>query len=1175
MPPTCCRSKRESAISRVGPPSIAGLFSEMRIAAKAVGILVRPNEFGELSCVFPRATCGFSKPIPIDHARTKPDVRTAKWHRPTATLLAATILCTVADLPANELQLSSGPSSPVSPAESLSHFETHPDLRIELVASEPQVVDPVAMAFDEQGRMWVVEMRDYPEPASDVPQSRIVVVQDEDHDGFFETSRVFAEGLAFANGVQPWMGGVIVTLAGQVAWLNDTDGDLVADVRQTWFSGFAEENPQLRVSHPTLAPDNYVYLANGLRGGTVRDERPGSPDRQPLSIRGMTFRFNPHRGDYGIVSGHGQFGLTIDDFGNRFFCSNRNPCVHVVLENRYLRRNPGLAVSDVSQDVSPAGENSHVHPISRAWTTSTQHAGQFTAACGVLLYRGDALPQEFVGNSFTCEPTGNLIHRDVIQPQGPTFTSRPGREGVEFLASRDEWFRPVNQAIGPDGALYVVDMYRKVIEHPEWMPTELRQRTDLRAGDDRGRIYRIVRNNEDRARHTAPLKIAEANVAELAEFLQSDNGWYRDTAARLLLERQMIAAPQLRELAQRARLAETRCRALWLLRGSENLSEEVVVRAISDADPRVRALAVALAEPWLDQSGIWTQVTRLAKDPSPRVRFQVALTAGEAELAASRLDVLARLAMGDAGDLWIRRAVLSSASGLSWPLLGSLLDQLDNSPESVGRGHADMAHDLAMLVAREASPADKEAALSRLTSLSTRPTSGDNRVKHPASHELILAALEGLGEGLRRGGGSLIDCAKGLSEPKQQTFTEFLDAIQKTALEAHKHGDTGKRAINVLAFVPSAAGTLAEIAEASPATDLRLAAIEALRDCRQPATVNRLVSQLDGQTPAVRRATVGWLLAHYERAMQLLDAIQEERISRSELTTLQRQQLLTHRNDRLRDRAKELLRDATAVDRSQVFAEYRQALNQGDPRRGEPLFRQHCATCHLVNGQGVNVGPDISDARQQTPEQLLLSILDPNQAIDANYFAYHAVTMDGQVLSGVLASETETAIGLRQPDGITRTLLREDIEELQSAGISLMPEGFEKQISPSQMADLVSYIKNWRYLDGSIASAAAGSNSAGVRKRTTDILVRRRVGYDGQGCPSYVLDEIGGWGTGAAIRYSYIRQQNGSETNQHGIIGSSPTAATTADVDLGVARPAVRSVRVAVPQIVVWFRDCG
>jgi hypothetical protein len=222
--------------------------------------------------------------------------------------------------------------SPVSAQESLSLIElADPRLKVELAASEPQVLDPVAIAFDEKGRMWVVEMGDYPNgpKPGQPPLSRIRLLEDRDGDGFYETAHDFRDHLLFATGIQPWRGGVIVTLSGRVVWMKDTDGDGKADVEETWFTGFSEQNPQLRANHPTFAPDNRVYIANGLRGGDVIARNPKwSAAARPVSISGRDFSFDPLQGTYAAVSGIGQFGTTFDDFGNRFVCSNRNPCQH-------------------------------------------------------------------------------------------------------------------------------------------------------------------------------------------------------------------------------------------------------------------------------------------------------------------------------------------------------------------------------------------------------------------------------------------------------------------------------------------------------------------------------------------------------------------------------------------------------------------------------------------------------------------------------------------------------------------------------------------------------------------------------------------------------------------------------------------------------------------------------
>jgi putative membrane-bound dehydrogenase-like protein len=270
-------------------------------------------------------------------------------------------------------------ASPLSPVDAQKAFVlADSSLRIELAAAEPEVIDPVAIRFDEDGRMWVVEMRDYPlgNPTGGEPLSRIRVLEDKDGDGRFETATTFAEKLLFVTGMQPWKGGVFVTLSGRLAYMKDTDGDGRADVDETWFEGFAELNTQLRANHPRLGLDNWIYVANGLRGGKVVNRKLNEPE--PINISGMDFRFDPLTGKAEAVSGNGQFGLCFDDWGNRFNCSNRNPVRHVVIEDRYLKANPGVTVPATVNDVAAFGEQSRIFPISRAWTTSNLHAGQFT-----------------------------------------------------------------------------------------------------------------------------------------------------------------------------------------------------------------------------------------------------------------------------------------------------------------------------------------------------------------------------------------------------------------------------------------------------------------------------------------------------------------------------------------------------------------------------------------------------------------------------------------------------------------------------------------------------------------------------------------------------------------------------------------------------------------------------
>lgn len=956
------------------------------------------------------------------------------------------------------------PASPLSPEDALGIFELAPGLRLQLVAAEPDIIDPVAAVFDEAGRLWVVEMRDYPNGPTPgaKPQSRIVILQDDDNDGRYTRTSVFAENLLFATGVQPWKDGVIVTMAGEVAFLKDTDGDGKADHRETWFTGFAEQNPQLRANHPTFGLDNQIYISNGLRGGDVISRR--DENSKPLSISGMDFRFDPLSGEYEAVTGVGQFGLTFDDFGNRFVCSNRNPCKHIVLADRYLKRNPHLGVSTATHDVSPAGPDSRVYAISRTWTTSTLHAGQFTAACGVTIYRGDQLPEAFRGNSFTCEPTGNLVHRDVIRPDGATFTSSYGRKEVEFLASRDEWFRPVNLTNGPDGALYVVDMYRAVIEHPQFMPAELKERPDLTLGNDRGRIWRIVNADASSAKpHTKRQWPADASTAELVTMLSDENAWHRETAARLLFQRQDNAAAEaLRKLAgNESAPAASRVHALWTLQGLKQLTTADLATALTDRHPRVREQAIRLSEPHLSEdSPLRKKLTAMTGDSDARVRFQLALSLGETAADASRLQALAGILMSGP-DHWTRVAVASSVGDDAFKVLQIVLQQVAAGDATVAAGIPETVELLAELVGSRGDAEEIRAALGAILQ------SGGDTTDDASRLPLQMAGIRGLARRSRL----LTKLADSLPEADAARMEQFSSRLIDRARNRSLSSDQRDEAISLLPNIDSAqAGkVLIELSQSDPSRDVQIAAISTLGRFSDPQIAEILLDGFATRTPAYRSAVLDAMLSNTTRTKTLLEQIADGDIAVAELGPARVNRLTRHRDADIRKQAAKLLADAIPADRQKVLAEYQAALAlSADPVRGREVFRKTCITCHRIGDLGVNVAPDIADSRTKQPAQLLTAILDPNRAVDNNYFGYTVLLVSGRSETGIITAETASSITLKQPENKTITILRRDIEELRASGLSLMPVGLEKNISVQQMADLISFIKNWRYLDGRV-----------------------------------------------------------------------------------------------------------
>lgn len=938
-------------------------------------------------------------------------------------------------------------AEPMSPSAALADFVLPLGYRVELVAAEPQVVDPVAIAFDHQGRLWVIEMRDYPTLAKGAkPSSRIRILRDNDGDGVFETADTFAADLPLPTGLQLWKSGAFVTLAGEVAYFPDDNHDGRADRQETWYRGFATENEQLRANHPTLAADGWIYVAGGLRGGRIESLR--RPSDAPISINGRDFAFNPRSGECRPVSGGGQFGLTFDNFGRRFTCSNRNPLIEAMIEQRYLDLNPKFLLSQVVQDAAVAGADSRLYPRSRAITTSAQHSGQFTAACGVEIYRGNALSCDAGGNAFICEPTANLIHRERVDSIGSTTRATPVDQGTEFLTATDEWFRPVNLANGPDGALYVVDMYRAVIEHPEWMPPELRRRPDLLDGNDRGRIYRIVSETRGANKAAASVSIATTDPTDLSTLLNHENSWHRETAARRLLEvgGDAVIKP-LEQIASNAPKPVARYLAISTLDALASLPPQLLVGTLSDATPEIRTLGLVLAEQHLCNSHeLVRNVVMLADDPDPRVRYQTALTSMYLP-SAQAFSALHAIALQDFADEWTCRVVALAVREQAQALLEKLLS------ESASIEFTSM---LAQeLVDAVISNDDGEQLAAVLGSI--------DRFSPSTSRMLLLAA----DDALRRRGSSLSNSLETVAKksPRAHLSIEklFDNALDQFCKESAEEADRIAAArLLQLDSRPALAQHLLELLKQNASPVIKAAAIASMRSQSSAEVANDLLALFPRQLPTVRRATLDLLTSRPDWTSQLLHAVAIEQIAASDVDPTRRQLLTQHANSALREEAERVF-GSLSTNRQAVVQRYHASLDlTGDAQLGRAVFSSNCASCHRISNEGIAVGPDIGDASIKTSLQLLTDILDPNRAVEANFVNYVAITIDGIGHQGIIRSESESGIVLLGADGKSTSILRDDIESLTS-GKSLMPEGFEQQIDPQMMAHLLAFLKTWRH----------------------------------------------------------------------------------------------------------------
>lgn len=730
---------------------------------------------------------------------------------------------------------------PKSPEEALNTFQLPDGFEIEIAAAEPEVVDPASFAWGADGRLWVVEIRDYPSgiDGKGKPGGVVKVLEDRDGDGRYETAIVFLESIPFPTGVMPWRKGVLISAAPDILYAEDSDGDGKADLTEVLFTGFVPGNQQHRVNGFEWGLDGWIYAANGDSGGLVTSEKTG----EVVDISGRDVRFRPDTGEIEAVSSQSQFGRRRDDFGNWFGNNNPTWLWHVGLPERYLSRNPKLAVKSPKHVLANYENPTQVFPAS----TPAQRPNQpwalnhVTSACSPSPYRDDLFGDEFTTSIFISEPVHNCVHREVLESAGSGFQSHraASEHGREFLASTDQWFRPTTLQTGPDGALYVADFYRFVIEHPEWISPETKARLDLRAGSDRGRIYRISPKGKPRRPIPDLLKMTSR---QLVESINSSNGWQRDTVQRLLLENGIDheVISHLEALLTLRHRSQVRVQALATLGMLGKLRSASLLSSLADLHPGVRIEALCQSEPFAqtENKPLFAAVSALANDTDPRVRLQAAFTLGEWP-AKKAQPSLTKLAARDAGDDWIRAAVMSSLS-----------------PESE-----------------------------------------------------LFALLN----------------------------------------------ESGKPEIAVLEL------------EVKPSN----------------------------------------------------------------------------------------------ADRAGVIARYADLdKTKGDPERGQVHFQTNCALCHRLKGEGKEVGPDLEMVRGKPTDWLLGAILDPAAAIEARYATRTVTTNKGEIFIGIIAAETANSLTFRLPGGVDHPVLRDDIKELNLAGLSLMPAGFESSLDVQAMADLLSWLRS-------------------------------------------------------------------------------------------------------------------
>jgi len=941
-----------------------------------------------------------------------------------------------------------GQSEALSPEESMKRIQLDGPYDVQLVAAEPLVLDPVEVTWDEKGRMFVADMRDYPlgpPNPGDPWLSRIQLLTDENGDGRMDKAVTFADHMDNVQGLLPYDGGLIATTRSQILFLKDTDGDNKADLIKPLIRGFNPKHSQLQVSAPRWGPDGCVHFNNGLDAKEIypvekieeRGEKreadakaknlssPVSPLSSPVNVAGSNFKWNPRTGELTPTGGRGQYGGAFDDYGHHFYCSNRNPLMFTVMPYEAMLRNPHAGITQVHEDIATPGAETRVYPLQITHTTADAHAGTNTACSGLGVYRGHLMP-ELKNNVFVPDPTGQLVTRYQIEPNGASLKATRVGDRTEFFRSSDEWCRPVNFTTGPDGAIYICDIYRRWIDHARFFPEEFVKTHDMRQGEHHGRIWRVVPKptasqlgkavvDAIKSKPPARVDFIENNLdlnemKMMAAWLGHENAWQRETAQRLLIE-----------AMTNEKSAQSVVRTVSQFGRSESSPAGRLNRAA------VMAFAIKLQPPdkqaELTKSLI-TDIENSGYSPDRVLFLKIPTIADTQELAA----ILTK--HGD--DPWMAKMVASVAAKNMGHILSQLGDGFFN--------HFSATKSDTIRTFAAGSLADGEAndINSLLTLLQKQP--GELLWWKPA----LLQGLAKLPKGHE-------DAAKEIAALQTQIDTIIADA--KAPL------DQRLAVLPLLASRKWADGepVVKNLLTTTQPLELTTATVALLKKFSATSTSPLIYELLPKAGPGLKRDLVSILTSNSITALALLKRMEKGEFPAAWVDVEKRWGWQRGKGE-MAELAKKLFGEANS-DRAKVVTSYLDAAKKpGDAKRGQQIFATICITCHKHGQLGVDVGPPLSDVKVKPPEALLSDILDPNRMFEARWSAYSIETKDGRTLSGLIQSETPDSVVLAMMGGVKETISRSAIKEMKSLDRTLMPDGLEAAINKEQMSDLLAFL---------------------------------------------------------------------------------------------------------------------
>ncbi len=1047
---------------------------------------------------------------------------------------------------------------PLPPDQSMLHYSVPENFRISLWASESDAASgkfagaglagkPIAMNWDERGRLWVCETVDYPNelqpPGSG--RDRIRICEDTDRDGVADKFVVFASKLSIPTAIACYRGGVLVQDGTETVYLKDVDGDDVADLRQELITGWAMGDTHGGVSNFQFGMDNWVWAMQGyndshpvingqrqqgfrqgfwrfaleaapsaetspvfeIQSGNVSKQRTTRFDQHALRVSKLEFIRSTNNNTWG-------FGMSEDGliFGST---ANGNPSIFMPIANRYYERVAGWSPEVLSNIADSSKFNAITENVRQV-----DHHGGYTAAAGHALYTARNYPKAWWNRlAFVCEPTGHLVGGFVLSRDGAGYRST---SPFNLVASNDEWAAPIMAEVGPDGNMWILDWYNFIVQHnptPHGFETGKGNAYETKLRDKKyGRVYRILYEGNDGGNVQALASadaavrggLTDADEAQWIAALAHPNLFWRRTAQRLLLEKPELSPAGIKTLYTMVRdrsmdevgMNVGAMHAIWVLAAKKQWTGEIVADAMRHPSAGVRRNAIAAANPSIETAALISE-TRTMSDPDHQVRLAAMLCLADCPPGAPKLGDLmsvsqfAQVAASDGAreDRWLLDAWTSAASAHADRVLPGLmatesvsdavLQRIAVVAEHAARSRMG-APSLESLVVEKGNPKVTAAVIAGLAK-------GWNRnhrisLSDAASDKLVRVWLSG--ELPLESKGQVIQLANAFGIEKLENAVaairnELLQRLGSASLDPDSRIAAAKQMIILEPERIEVVDALMAQMTPQAVPELNRGLIQALGMFKAKGLAEKLIARAKSMPPDFLKDSVRMMLSRPESTVELIDAIADGKLTINDLQLDQRQLLREHPDRKIRERAISMMKSSGGIpnaDRQKLVEAWLELTQQsGDATNGKAVYQKHCALCHRHGDLGNNIGPNLTGMAVHPKAELLVNILDPNRSVEGNFRTYNIQTSDGSIVTGMMAGESKTAIEIVNVQGKREVVLREDIEQITGSQKSLMPEGFETQMTRDEMRDLLEFLTSkGKYVPLSIASVASVVTTRGM-----------------------------------------------------------------------------------------------